>query len=212
MLLFIHLCKLSGHQTSEFSDDDDDEFSYLKSLVQDNNKRAQTAEPSNYYSNGTGTKSILKRGPNQRQSQNGTPLSHADSTMDDRTDKKDIYASPVPSHRRFVGRQTSFGEVSYRDAQRRVIKISKTTETMLLSKTTGLFLKNGKQLNKTKPVFSKKSQQKVLNLNSLFLDFLVSKAINILVNYILIWVNKHPFISWMNHNCLFFASIYCGPT
>uniref|UniRef100_A0A914YVP8 Uncharacterized protein n=1 Tax=Panagrolaimus superbus TaxID=310955 RepID=A0A914YVP8_9BILA len=112
--------------TEYLSDDDDDttEFSHLHSLVNDsNNKRAQTAEPSNYYSssNGTGTKSILKRGNNNnsRQSQNGTPISYADSSlMDDRSEKKDIYASPVPSSRRFGGtssatRTASFGEVCF---------------------------------------------------------------------------------------------------
>jgi hypothetical protein len=114
--------------TEYLSDDEDDntEFSHLHSLVNENNingngKRAQTAEPSNYYSssNGTGTKSILKRGSNNnRQSQNSTPISYADSSiMDDRSEKKDIYASPVPSSRRFGGsssatRTASFGEDS----------------------------------------------------------------------------------------------------
>lgn len=102
--------------TEYLSDDDDDtEFSHLQSLVSDGNKRAQTAEPSNYYSSTNGTKSILKRGNNNnRQSQNGTPISYADSLMDDRSEKKDIYASPVPSSRRFGGssaRTASFGEV-----------------------------------------------------------------------------------------------------
>ena len=74
-------------------DEDDGDFSNLAKLV---------PEKPTYYSNGTATKSILKRPGSNRQSLNNTPTSgYADSAFDgSTTERKDIYASPIPSHKR----------------------------------------------------------------------------------------------------------------